>query len=593
MEHQPVINSTVVDYGPALASVRAEKLKRNAGGRLAAPTTPDTWPPDYEAIQAWRQMKLAQFDADPELLKSAWVYYKHNAAEFIMHWCDTYDPRNTLMKKPVWMPLVLYKRQVEMVQFVLACMNAEQSGAIEKSRDMGATWTAVALSVWLWVFWPGSASGWGSRTQIQVDRLGDPGSIFEKIRMQINALPDVFKPAGLTEHEHLSFMRCLNPINGASITGEIGNNIGRGGRTLIYFVDEAAHLEQPEKVEASLSENTRVRIDISSVSGLGTVFHRKREAGVDWEPGQEIVSNVTNVFVMDWRHHPTKTEEWFNARKKKFEQDGLKHVFARETERDYAAATEGVIIEQEWVQAALDAHLTLRLLDAEDGPWVAAVDVADGGIDRNAITLRKGIVAKHVNEWGDRDTGVTARKVVDVCSDLGPMELQYDSIGVGAGIKAETNRLRDEGALPEGLRLVPWNAGVAALFPHQRIIPGDEDSPKNKDFYGNLKAQAWWQVARMFEHTYRAINEPDYTWKTKDLISISSEMPAAMLRQLMKELSQATRGLDTRLRRVIVNKTPPGTRSPNLADSFIMCYWPFVQPRRPGLAMGAPKIIGG
>jgi hypothetical protein len=123
------------------------------------------------------------------------------------------------------------------------------------------------------------------------------------------------------------------------------------------------------------------------------------------------------------------------------------------------------------------------------------------------------------------------------------------------------------------------------------LIPDDPDSPKNKDYFGNIKAQGWIQVAHMFERTYRAINEPDFTWTTDQLISISSDIPAAMLRQLMKELSQATRGFDTRLRRVIVNKTPDGTRSPNLADSFIMCFWPFIAPKRPGLAMGAPRII--
>jgi hypothetical protein len=63
-------------------------------------------------------------------------------------------------------------------------------------------------------------------------------------------------------------------------------------------------------IEAALSGNARVQIDISSVHGLGTVFDRKIEAGVYWAPGQSPVLGRTNIFV-DWSEHPAKTREWF------------------------------------------------------------------------------------------------------------------------------------------------------------------------------------------------------------------------------------------------------------------------------------------
>jgi hypothetical protein len=50
---------------------------------------------------------------------------------------------------------------------------------------------------------------------------------------------------------------------------EAGDNIGRGGRTLVYFKDESAHYEHPDLIEAALGDNTNVQIDISSVNGLG------------------------------------------------------------------------------------------------------------------------------------------------------------------------------------------------------------------------------------------------------------------------------------------------------------------------------------
>ena len=112
------------------------------------------------------------------------------------------------------------------------------------------------------------------------DRLGDVSSIFEKMRKIVERLPPCFKPDSFT----LPFMKFLNGENGATITGETGDNIGRGGRTAMYMKDEAAHYERPEKIEAALGDNTNVQVDISSVNGLGNVFHRRAESAVEWSP---------------------------------------------------------------------------------------------------------------------------------------------------------------------------------------------------------------------------------------------------------------------------------------------------------------------
>jgi hypothetical protein len=207
--------------------------------------------------------------------------------------------------------------------------------------------------------------------------------------------------------------------------------------------------------------------------------------------------------------------------------------------------------------------------------------------------MRKGIFLKATDEWGARDPGATARRAVVACEGLGRVELQYDRIDVGAGVKAETNRLEDEGLLPPGVALVPWNAAAAALDPDDHGEPGDEQSPLNKDFYGNLKAQAWWQLRRRFERTWRARNEPGFTWKPEDLIVIPSDLP--QLRQIEKELSQPTAKKDGRMR-LVVDKMPAGTRSPNVADAIVMAFWP-IQGTGPviipaGFAAWAAQPIG-
>jgi hypothetical protein len=71
----------------------------------------------------------------------------------------------------------------------------------------------------------------------------------------------------------------------------------------------------------------------------------------------------------------------------------------------------------------------------------------------------------------------------------------------------------------------------------------------NKDFYQNLKAQAWWSLRRRFELTWRARNDPSYEPEdVSELISLPSNLP--MLSKLMKELTQPTVGPPPRSGRV-------------------------------------------
>lgn len=531
------------------------------------------WPPDYISVWAWRQQQILDMRKNPALLQGALEYYRTHPVDFINHWFDTYDPRNAGKATPAKMPFIMFERQAEMVRFVLAMLRGEENGLVEKARDMGASWVCCAVSVWLWLFWDGAAVGWGSRKEQLVDKIGDPDSLFEKMRILIRGLPREFWPEGFNETDHMAYMRIVNPKTGATITGEAGDNIGRGGRKLIYFKDEAAHFERPEKIEAALADNTRVQIDISSVNGLGNVFHRRREAGTEWEGGPAH-KGATNVFVMDWRDHPAKTEEWYQARRKKAEADGLLHVFAQEVDRNYSASVDGVIIPNAWIKAAIDAHVVIGF-DAT-GATVAGLDVADEGGDKNALAVRKGAVLQSADDWGEGDTGQTTRRAIGALQGLGAVALQYDSVGVGAGVKSESNRLASEGHLPKGISLTPWSAGAGPQNPDAYILrdehgAADRNSPTNKDFYSNLKAQAWWELRLRFERTYRAVTE-GVEYNPDELISLPSDLPR--LRQIEKELGQATASRTSGAMKLTVDKSPSGTKSPNLADAIVMAYWP-------------------
>lgn len=548
------------------------------------PLGADEWPPNYPAVYRWRSKVLKQLISDPKTLKAAKVYYSTHPAEFIMDWMDTYDPRksptnaNPALRGEKWMPFVFFKRQKDVIDFFESCSHDQTSGLVEKCRDFGLTWLACGYSLWRWLFIKNDAIGWGSRKETLVDKPGDPDSIFEKIRLMLKRLPRIWLPAGFSWGRNSTYMKLLNPENGAIIAGEAGDNIGRGGRRSCYFLDEASHLERPEKVEAALGDNTNVRFDISSVNGVGNVFHRRRENGVIWSPDvKDYPFGFVRVFIADWRDHPLKTQEWYDARKARYEREGMAHIFAQEVDRNYAAAVSNTVIPYQWVEASIDAHIKLpwfaEALEAHKDDWYAGLDVADEGNDRNALTLRQWVVWREVQEWGERDPGISARKAVLACREhKGHISCQYDCIGVGSGVKTEYNRLTtDEGVISvHEIPFIPWNAGASVLNPFDRIIPDDNESLQNKDFFDNLKAQAWWSIRTRFYKTFKAVTE-GVRYNPDELISIDSRI--TLLEQLKKELIQPTVGYSSRLK-MLIEKKPDGMRSPNLADSGVMAFFP-------------------
>lgn len=544
------------------------------------PLTAEQWPPNYRAVYAWRIRTLQHFKDNPGAIDGAKRYYSTRPGEFIMHWVDTYDPRKTRNK---WIPFIFFQKQDELISFFATLRRDSESGLIEKCRDAGATWCACAYSVHSFLFIPSDSIGWGSRKAMLVDELGNPDSIFEKMRLILRRLPACFRPIGWNEKKHAVYMKFINPENGATINGEAGDNIGRGGRKSMYFKDESAHYERPELIEAALGDNTNVQVDISSVNGLGNVFHKRRQAGIDWKPGAIVPPGYVRVFTIDWRDHPEKTEEWYSQRRAKYEREGMLHLFAQEVDRDYSSASSNTIIPKQWLMACVDAHIKLGWAEGVTGSnHIAGLDVADGGVDRNGLVVRSGVICRHAEEWGERDPGVTSRRTAVLLRQFERCSVQYDSIGVGSAVKAEFNRLVEEKLIdPTRHNFVAWNAGGAVVDPFFRVIPDDENSIRNGDFFKNVKAQAWWSVRTRVYKTFKAVTE-GAKYSPDDMLSIDSRIPA--LYQLIEELAQPQKK-ETSTLQMVVDKQPDGTKSPNLGDAFVMCYFPLPD-AQPGALVG-------
>jgi phage terminase large subunit len=385
---------------------------------MPAPNWFDFKNPDYDRVYQTRMTYLTNIRKDRRsILPGLKAFYKDNPTQFLMDWGQTFDPRLAEIGRPTVVPFILWPRQEEFVEWVVQRWRNREDGLAEKSRDMGVSWLCVGVAVWMWLFYPGTVIGFGSRKEEYIDKLSDPKSLFWKARQLIDALPIEFRPVGWDSRKHAPHMRIINPENRSCIIGEAGDNIGRGARTSLYFKDESAFLERPETVDAALSQTSNCKLDISTPNGNGNPFYRKRHGG------------KIPVFTFHWRDDPRKDDTWY-----KRQTDTLDPVIvAQEIEIDYDASVTNSFIPGDTVIAAMNRGPADI---AGHGGLRVGVDVARFGDDASVITFRRG---RHLIKQISRhklsvvQCAGLVRAEVQAFNEP-PEQIAVDSIGIGAGV---------------------------------------------------------------------------------------------------------------------------------------------------------------
>jgi phage terminase large subunit len=510
--------------------------------------------PDYGPIFQARLDRLERIRSDPALLAALKIHYRDNPADFISDFGMTYDPRNIERGLPAAVPFILFPKQREWVEWVVARWRGQEPGVTEKTRDMGMSWLSIAFACTMCLFHEGLTFGFGSRKEEYVDKLGHPKSLFYKARLFMEHLPPEF--LGGWTRDHAPHMRISFPGTKSVLTGEAGDNIGRGDRAAIYFVDEAAFLERPQLVEASLSATTNCRIDISTPNGRANPFADKR-----------FRFPSERVFRFHWRDDPRKDDKWYA--KQIAELDPV--TVAQEIDINYSASVEGVLIPSEWVQSAIDADKKLGLTIT--GRKRAALDVADEGADKNALACATGIRLDQVSEWSGVGSDIlqTVAKAFNLCDQYGTDDMRFDSDGLGAGVRGDARSLNEQRETGR-ITVTPWRGSAKVAKPDKAIPTAQPTGRKdrlNRDFFKNAKAQGGWELRVRFQRTHRALTEPDYQYDPDDLIVLNGSMPN--LDRIAGELSQPTYSVDT-TGKIVIDKKPDGTRSPNLYDSVMILF---------------------
>jgi phage terminase large subunit len=240
--------------------------------------------------------------------------------------------------------------------------------------------------------------------------------------------------------QHDNYMRMVNPATSAVISGEGGEDMGRGGRSSMYFVDEAAFVPNAETVEKALSGNTDCVIWVSSVNGMGNLFARKRHS----------ILKPHQIFRLHWRDDPRKTEAWAAAKQASFSDPS---TWAAEYDIDYSASVEGICIPALWVESAK------RLAKLE--PTAAAIEPLQGRARRRR---RQGQVRCDRQARSDgAAAAVAGQPRHDGNGALGARhrqgdrrgQLNFDAPGVGAGVSSTL--MKNPVA---GLKVVAVNTGL-------------------------------------------------------------------------------------------------------------------------------------
>lgn len=486
-----------------------------------------------------------------------------NGLDGLLYWFDTwaytFDPR-LLSKKDAegralspFVRFVLFPKQRDAVIWAYERIMGAEEGLWEKSRDTGATYVMAGVLLWFWLYLPGFKGTFGSRVEDLVDKKDNPDAIFAKLRIMLYRLPPQLMPAGFNPANHDNYMRLVNPENEAVISGEGGKNMGRGGRSTVYVLDEAAFVENAEAIEAALSGNTDCVLWVSSVNGMGNLFARKRHS----------ILKPHQIFRMHWRDDPRKTEEWAAAKEASFTNPA---TWASEYDIDYTASVEGICIPAKWVEACkrlINVETRLTVSNAA----VLGLDVGAGKAKSVAIA-RKGVFVLPPESRRDPDTTDTAYWGIDQAREAGADLLNFDAPGVGAGVSSTLNKAGVKGFAVQGV-----NTGLPPS--RTRVWP---DKRTSEETFGNLKAEIWWMcrtaAQRTFEHVaFLEGKEGGKEHPLSDLLALPSGDPDSDA--LCLQLSLVKWGRNERGKIVIETKDQlkrRGIDSPDHADALMLTY---------------------
>jgi phage terminase large subunit len=233
----------------------------------------------------------------------------------------------------------------------------------------------------------------------------------------------------------------------------------------------------------------------------------------------------------------------------------------------YGDMVEDAIIEPEWFDVCIDAHLNPKLSGAfqPKGARIAAFDPADTG-DAKGYSFRIGNVFLDVcdKNTGDSEDGqiwATDKAIAHGCD-----EFVYDYSGIGSGMKGAINKAFSG----KSIRIQAFNGGESPDNKDDAYISDDGKKKTVGDVFYNKRAQRYWRLYELCYNTYLCIVKGRYI-DPANMISFSSDIKDIQrLRAEVCRIPRKRRGdgvIQIMTKKEMLSK---GIPSPNMADSVMM-----------------------
>lgn len=231
---------------------------------------------------------------------------------FIEHYLKTFDPRPEAY--PHNLDFILYDYQKEYVYGLIEAIRSGHDIMDEKSRDMGASWLALAVRFWMWLYDDGYQSLLGSRKEEYVDS-GTYKSLFGKLDYFIRNIKDpLILPTGFDIKKHRTYMKLVNPLNKNVIEGESSNkDFSRAGRYKDILYDELGFWPDARSSWTAGGDATRCRHAVTTPPDQPSFAKELRFGG------------KIKVRTWHWHLHPHKDEKWYQYEKTRRSNEEVLH----------------------------------------------------------------------------------------------------------------------------------------------------------------------------------------------------------------------------------------------------------------------------
>jgi hypothetical protein len=365
-------------------------------------------PKDLEANTKRRFALLSGAQKSADLREVQWRMCANDILYWVNLYCLTYNPR----KNPSSLPFITYEYEDKLILDLVDCVLNQKDILIEKSRDMGVTWCVLLVFTWFWQF---KGEGFdflvGSRKEQYIDGIGNMDTLLEKVRFLIRNQPKWMRPQGFEPKTHSNYLKIINPVTKATITGEATNaNFSRSGRRRAIFFDEFAFWETDQEAWRASADSSNCRIVVSTPYGFNNQFARLRHSG------------SIDIRTLHWRLHPEKDQAWYDNECKRRNYDSVE--IAQELDINYEGSDEGVLFDFASLKSAVHSSPVLsrdRIVVVCD-PAGEGEDEAVFYVSNNGVIIERKFIAK------SNDTQLAAEAVL-LISKYKAQVFEADSIG--------------------------------------------------------------------------------------------------------------------------------------------------------------------